>query len=572
MLTFQIIFHKRFWAAIIAIYIILWLVTSCTNLPSQPNLPLVINRPDPVENALIAKVPYKGSIYLPLVANQDISIWVAPYLPAVFVKSVRATFSSAVVDEPVSESIKIEVGDQNIISKWIYALVTPFPSVQQNISNDDLIMNWQGKKIGPYANSPLLMDESTYKMLSAIWGPADPDKIKLLDPDKIIEYAWANQPSWAVIPFEALEPRWKVLAVDGRSPISKNFKPDQYFITIPISFTGNLANLKYVKSLDEYKSKNSLVLLTNRDPDKLTTLAITGVTALVRATAYSMEQQGITYPSRDIRDWLRNADLTHISNEVPFAENCPFPNPSQSTIRFCSRDSYIGLLEDAGTDIVELSGDHLQDWGKDAMLHTLKLYQDRGWSYYGGGKNLEDGRKALLIEHNGNRLAFIGCNAKGSSFAHATETDPGAVACDMNWIKNEIIRLKQKGYLPIVTFQHQEYYTYAAQPDQKRDFQWMAEAGAVIVSGSQAHQPQGMEFFNQAFIHYGLGNLFFDQYDLNLACRQATIDRHVFYNGRYISVELLPIQFVDYSRSRPMTTGEASSLFKSLFAASGWQK
>jgi poly-gamma-glutamate synthesis protein (capsule biosynthesis protein) len=99
----------------------------------------------------------------------------------------------------------------------------------------------------------------------------------------------------------------------------------------------------------------------------------------------------------------------------------------------------------------------------------------------------------------------------------------------------------------------------------------MAEAGAVIVSGSQAHQPQGMEFLNGAFIHYGLGTLFFDQYGLCPACEQGLIDRHVFYDGRYISTELLPIQFIDYARSRPMTFEEANSLLQALFFASGWQ-
>jgi poly-gamma-glutamate synthesis protein (capsule biosynthesis protein) len=99
----------------------------------------------------------------------------------------------------------------------------------------------------------------------------------------------------------------------------------------------------------------------------------------------------------------------------------------------------------------------------------------------------------------------------------------------------------------------------------------MADAGAVIVSGSQAHQPQGMEFRNGSFIHYGLGNLFFDQYSLCEACRQGFIDQHVFYDGRYISTRLLPIQFVDYARSRPMTLEESNELLQALFLVSGWQ-
>jgi len=205
------------------------------------------------------------------------------------------------------------------------------------------------------------------------------------------------------------------------------------------------------------------------------------------------------------------------------------------------------------------------------MFHTLEMYRQRGWLYYGGGANLADGRKALLIENNTNRIAFIGCNEKGGSFAQASETSPGAAVCDMDWMAAEISRLKGDGYLVIATFQHHEYYTYLAQPDQQQDFRQMAEAGAVIISGSQAHQPQGMEFQNGSFIHYGLGNLFFDQYGLCEACRQGLIDHHIFYDGRYISTELLPIQFVDYARSRPMTLDEENSLFQALFQASGWR-
>jgi poly-gamma-glutamate synthesis protein (capsule biosynthesis protein) len=271
-----------------------------------------------------------------------------------------------------------------------------------------------------------------------------------------------------------------------------------------------------------------------------------------------------------VGDLLRNADLTHISNEVPFAEGCPYPDPFQPDMRFCSDPKYIALLEDAGTDIVELTGDHFQDWGKQAMLLTLQLYRERGWKYFGGGENLEEAQQGLLIEHNGNRLAFIGCNAKGGGYAQAAANQPGAAACGYDFMESEIARLRSQGYLPIATFQHFEYYTYAAQANQKRDFRRMAQAGAVIVSGSQAHQPQALEFNAEALIHYGLGNLFFDQYDVSPATRQAFIDRHVFYDGRYISTELLPIIFIDYARPRPMTEAERKELLEAVFKASGW--
>jgi poly-gamma-glutamate synthesis protein (capsule biosynthesis protein) len=183
---------------------------------------------------------------------------------------------------------------------------------------------------------------------------------------------------------------------------------------------------------------------------------------------------------------------------------------------------------------------------------------------------LEDARKALLVEHNGNRLAFLGCNAKGGAYAQAGKGHPGAYECGYEWLQDEIRRLSGEGVLPIVTFQHFEYYNYNAQPDQKSDFKGMAEAGALIVSGSQAHQPQAFDFSGAALIHYGLGNLFFDQYDVSEATRQGFIDRHIFYDGRYIGTELITIIFVDYARPRLMTQQERQELLRRVFNASGW--
>ena len=140
----------------------------------------------------------------------------------------------------------------------------------------------------------------------------------------------------------------------------------------------------------------------------------------------------------------------------------------------------------------------------------------------------------------------------------------------MDQMAAEVRQLRADGYLPIVTFQHLEYYSYTAHPILQKDFRQMAEAGAAIVSGSQAHQPHAFEFKDGAFLHYGLGNLFFDQTNQGAAPRTAFIDRHVFYDGKYISTELLTIYLVDLARSRPMTVEERQQLLETVFKASGY--
>ena len=103
-----------------------------------------------------------------------------------------------------------------------------------------------------------------------------------------------------------------------------------------------------------------------------------------------------------------------------------------------------------------------------------------------------------------------------------------------------------------------------ASTTQMKDFREMVDAGAVIVSGSQSHVPMSMEIYHQAFIHYGLGNLFFDQMD-SIINRQEFLDRHIFYDGRYIGTELMTAMLENYAQPRPMTPSERASLLEDAF-------
>ena len=105
----------------------------------------------------------------------------------------------------------------------------------------------------------------------------------------------------------------------------------------------------------------------------------------------------------------------------------------------------------------------------------------------------------------------------------------------------------------------------------------MAEAGAVIVNGSQAHRPKAMAFMNDAFIDYGLGNLFFDQMGIIddygnqlLQTSWEKIQRHTFYNGQHLSTEILTAKLEDYAKPRPMTSEERQVFLQEIFTASGW--
>jgi len=470
---------------------------------------------------------------------------------------------------PANENLLIDVSayaesnSNGFQFQWVYVLVAPFPTIKDGVTFDELHTAWtEGTAPAPFSGIPLLMEESTLAALTALWDAPASGAVRSVPADQLLETAWTES-TWAIVPFESLEPRWKVLTVDGQSPIRKGFDVSSYPLTVDFTLQTS-ANLQFSNSL-----------LSNYDPSKLTTVILTGVTALVRATAVTMEYKSVTYPGEKIRDVMREADIAHVSNEIPFFTGCPFPKPDAGALVFCSDPKYIDLLTDVGTDVVELTGNHFADQGPGAMLETLAIYNEKNIPYFGGGADLQDSLKPALFKVNGNKIAFIGCNKPDvDRFPTARDFRPGAAPCDFEYLAQKIAELKSQGYVVISTFQWNESYDSRPSPQQMDDFRLMADSGASIVSGSQAHYAQMMEFYDDAFIHYGLGNLFFDQMGdqdwMPRGIRREFLDRYVIYDGKFISAELIAALLEDYSRPRLMTEQERFGFLQEYFYYSGW--
>lgn len=495
--------------------------------------------------------------------------WVDPSLPLHISMAVENAEYLATTEDEGNAQITISQDPGLEAGSWLFVAAAPFYSFAEEIQSADLSACWTSGWTEAMPFRSILVSEDTLASISLLWGPPSQECVRSLDPADLTQIIWLERDAIALLPFSQLEPAYKVLSVDGEDPLSKAFNRDEYPLILRFNYQ---VSPGYQIALDQTQ------YITNFDPSKLTVIALTGVTALVRDTASIMEEQGVLYPAGDIQEILLNADITHISNEVPFAVDCPVPDASQVSLRFCSNDRYLELLEAVGTDIVELSGDHFGDRGPEAMLHTIDLYLEQGWEIYGGGKTLSEGLAPAFLSHNGNQFAFIGCNGKGiAGYATATDDNPGAAQCDFTWMVPEITRLTNEGYIVIATMQHEEVDSFGSIALQRNDFRKLADAGAAIVSGSQAHHPQAIEYTGSSFIHYGLGNLFFDQWFLahynpkqHINKDKAFIDLHYFYDGEHLGTRLIPLQFIDNARPRPMTSEESIPFLNEFYEYSLW--
>mgnify|MGYP001258202270 FL=1 len=512
----------------------------------------------PSSDATITATPFQP------VANPDLIYW-SPAVPQEWVQ----TFSTLNEATDFTSSDLSLTAFKNVTGEMVFgvfqrvfAVVAAFPTATDNIYLGEIQAIWNGNVPAGQEFTKLVMTESTRDAFAEFWESAPSDMVSTMSQDSLVTRVWEATDTLALVPFEDIEPRFKVLHVDGISPLDRPMDATKYGLTVTYTLAGtSAAGIDHAIEIDQLLST---IPATNRDETKMTVVLMTGTTALARVTLRKIDLNGYEYPIELVKDWFLSADLRHVSNEVSFQEGCVYTDPY--TMQFCSKPDQIKVLENIGINVVESTGNHMNDYPGDHFAQTLQMYQDRGWLNFGGGFNAETAKLSVTTEVNGNRIAFIGCNKVGFETVWATETRAGAAKCDYDYFNQQISELKSQGYVVIATFQYDEISLPMYDETYRVPFKNAANAGADIVQGSQAHVPMGFEFVGDNLIHYGLGNFLFDQMEPENI--REFYDRHIIYDGKYIGTELLAATLTDWSRPVPMNEADRQSFLEEIFDAS----
>jgi hypothetical protein len=467
-----------------------------------------------------------------------------------------------VVDESEGGDARVSLGPVGgpgeTVAERFYAAVAPFETIADDISWAEIQDRWQGGG----AASLYVTEDSPF--LRAILGRTS---ATVVTPTLLLETLQEEREAIGIMPFDRLDPRYKVLTVDGADVLSNRLDAGRYPLAGALKVAGEGAEALAPLLAGTFGQHS------NRDASKLTTLMMTGVTAMARDTALRMEENGVLYPALIISDTLAAADITHVSNEIPFLDDCEV-NATSNNLVLCSDVSYWKTLEAIGTDIVGLSGNHVNDFGYDGARRSLQFYRDNGIPIYGSGLNVDEACAPLMWEHNGNTFAFVAALAWWPESAWATEGLPGACYYYNNKerIKAMVEDLSEKVDVVAVELQYYESYDPFPTPEQVTEFREVRDWGADIVTGVQSHVPQAMEPYGAGdpggpgIIVYGLGNLFFDQM-WSWETRTELYARHTIYDGRLLGTEILTGVLEDYAQPRWASPDERAEILSRIFDA-----
>lgn len=309
--------------------------------------------------------------------------------------------------------------------------------------------------------------------------------------------------------------------------------------------------------------------------DKVFKANITGVTALTRVMMRKLDEvKDPLYFSAKIGDFLADADLTHVSNEVSFKPGCTYNNAL-----FCSPPEFIETLKDSGVNLVELTGNHNNDFGSEFNTDSINMYHELGWDTVGGGLNNDDAAKPVNKDIKGSKVTFLAYNFPDSPNGGAISgaDSAGANSFEFSRIESDIAAAKETSDFVVVNIQYWECYAYPEgyleypvcdKPigEQEETFKKVVDLGADMVVGSSAHQPQTYEMYNGKPIYYGLGNLYFDQTSWP-GTERGIILSNYFVGGELLQTKLTTTVYGTDLQTRVMTDEETEYLLTRLHDA-----
>lgn len=400
---------------------------------------------------------------------------------------------------------------------------TPIPTSTPTPHTLAVPPTWNGRLQGLPPNWQLLPTEDPAALLSNGWADAAllPDAQGALVQQRALaltvpftldwhditleraqEILAQGHPEVVVLPWEEMTPERRPLRIDGRAPAHPDY---------PLQESWSLQ----VNAPSGHADALAAPLRAQFSPAPVVHIAAVGDLMLDRSLGWHIAQGNLGYPFAPVAELLRAADLTIGNLEsalgntgAPIAKSYPFRAPPAAA----------QSLALAGFDVVTLANNHAGDYGPEALLQGIGLLQEAGIAPIGAGADAAAAHAPFLTVAHGLKLAFLGyvhvpveaISGFDTASWTATAEGPGLAWADPEQITADVTAVAPQVDLVIVSLHSGYEYVDAPSPPQMAAARAAIDAGADVVLGHHAHILQGIEFYGEGVIVYGLGNFAFE--------------------------------------------------------------
>ncbi len=191
--------------------------------PTPPPTPTPVALDGPVTVLLTAGVPDSfAAPILEALAQVDV------------VEAANGPQPLAVTDDPSAATTLLAVtrmkDAQAPLLERTYAVVAPFATIRDAITWSELQSRWLGLDQGP-----LLVVDEIPELPAALLGEPH---VVIVQRDDLVDQLESSGDTLALVPFEEIDPRMKVLTINDQSVVDNRFDPLDYPLALALSAQG----------------------------------------------------------------------------------------------------------------------------------------------------------------------------------------------------------------------------------------------------------------------------------------------------------------------------------------------
>ncbi|PSU74590.1 hypothetical protein CTM93_20255, partial [Photobacterium phosphoreum] len=205
---------------------------------------------------------------------------------------------------------------------------------------------------------------------------------------------------------------------------------------------------------------------------------------------------------KNIHTLLAEHDIVIGNLETPFVEDFT-PFGAKSAHIYAEAEN-VKILRYLNVNYVNLSNNHIYDFGNEGYEFTKKILIENNIEYFG----IES--KQCYVEEDGVKIALHGyCSYNTNPLMITFDESKGVNGLDVDLLINNFKRNVDNGYFNIVSIHSgQEHINFPSQDD-ITVARKLSSIAPYIYYGHHPHVVQGIEEYNESLIAYSLGNFCF---------------------------------------------------------------
>jgi poly-gamma-glutamate capsule biosynthesis protein CapA/YwtB (metallophosphatase superfamily) len=253
----------------------------------------------------------------------------------------------------------------------------------------------------------------------------------------------------------------------------------------------------------------------------------------------ALAARGADYPWTYVARTLRAADLTTGNLETSVSTR-----GTAAVKEYTFRGGPAALpplARLAGFDVLTLANNHTVDFGREALLDTLRNVHATGIETIGAGANALQARRPAVLERGGLRIALLGYSDVNPAGFTATSTSPGTAAAEVAAITADVHAALRRADVAVCFF-HWGLELHAT-PTSRQQLLAAAclNAGAKLVLGAHPHVLGGLSRpAARSLVAWTLGNFVFPSSGVNArtAILRVDLDATGVRDGRLLPVAI----------------------------------